>query len=76
MQGGRTRKQPELPGGPVLRTSHFHCRRPGFNSWERIKIQATWPRGKKSQKQKIDFSLETEKILINGLKQFLYRFTF
>ena len=52
----------------MLRTSHFHCRRPGFNSWERIKIQATWPGGKKSQKQKIDFSLETEKILINGLK--------
>ena len=23
----------ELPGSPVVRTPHFHCRGPGFNSW-------------------------------------------
>ena len=23
----------EFPGDPVVRTWHFHCREPGFNSW-------------------------------------------
>ena len=23
----------EFPGGPVVRTPHFHCRGPGFNPW-------------------------------------------
>ena len=38
----KIRSEGELPGGPVVRTQHFHCRGPGSIPGRRTKIlQAT-----------------------------------
>ena len=42
----------EFPGGPVVRTLHFHCRGPGFNPGWGTKIPQAVRHGQKKQKQK------------------------
>ena len=27
------KKKKSIPGGPVVKSQHFQCRRPGFNLW-------------------------------------------
>ena len=44
----------ESPGGPVVRTPHFHCRGPGFNPGTEIPQAAWWSQKKK----KIELPLE------------------
>ena len=29
----RTKKRRDFPGGPVVKTPHFHCRGRGFDPW-------------------------------------------
>ena len=44
----------DFPGGPVVRTLHFHCREPGFHPWLGKILQVKWPKKKKKKKCELD----------------------
>ena len=51
-----------LPGGPVVRAPHFHCKRQGFTPWSarRTKITQGTQHGQKEKKEKDPFGLNPE----------------
>ena len=54
----------EFPGGPVVRTQHFHCRGPGSIPSRETKIlQAAW-RGQKKKKKNYTVRLCTQAALL------------
>ena len=41
----------DLPGGPVVKTAHFHYRGHGFDLWSGIELRSCMPRGQKRKKK-------------------------
>ena len=58
----------ESPGGPVVRTLHFHCRGPGFHPCQGIKIPQAARCGQQN-KTKQKFPFEFTVILLGVLKK-------
>ena len=59
----------DFPGGPVVKTSHLHCREGGFDSWELNPTCSAAKKKKKKKTQRVQFLYCREAGRIQGMKE-------